>query len=214
MQKPLKHSEARNWISDLRFAPFLDAARGDYPRATALYLWNSELAGALLETFGHVEVFVRNAIHREMSSVRPTNALRSWLVDPDLLDSEQLRRVDEVVARLRKSKKQPTEDRVIAGLSLGFWTAMLAKKQEELWRQRLRRAFPNGDGTRAQAAGYVNRMAQLRNRVAHHEAIIDQPVADRLQDALELAGAIDPAAAAWIKTSSRVETLLAPVALA
>ncbi len=205
----LQPTQTNAWISPLRFRPFLDAKAGDHAQAVTLYEWNAQLAGALLETFGHIEVLVRNAIHAQLRSGRPTNALRSWLLDPEVLANVELKRVEEVVARLKGAKKQATEDRVLAGLSMGFWTGILGRRYEELWRHTLRRAFPRGDGTRNQVAGYINRVVALRNRVAHHEALIADAVADRHDDALALAGTIDPQAKTWIGAISRVPTLLA-----
>src|SRR3954451_4567551 len=158
---PFRPAQADRWISPLRFNPFLDATGGDHTRAVSLYEWNAKLGGALLETFGHVEVLVRNAIHDRLRSGRPANALRSWLLDPDLLDDQELKRVEEVIARLKGAKKLPTEDRVLGGLSMGFWTGILGRRYEELWRHDLRHAFAHGDGTRNQAAGYINRVVAL-----------------------------------------------------
>jgi len=205
----LQPAQVAPWISDLRFAPFGAEAQGDHQVATALYIWNARLAGALLEVFAHVEVLLRNAVHRQLKQTTSPNALRSWLIDPDVLAADELQRVHETIARIKRSKKAPSEDGVLAGLSMGFWAAIFGRRYEELWRQNLRLAFPHGDGTRGEIAGYVNRMVQLRNRVAHHEALIAQPVPDRHDDALALAGAIDPAAEAWIRTLSRVDDVLA-----
>ncbi len=197
------------WISDLRSAPFLAAAAGDHDRAVALYEWNVELAGALLEVFAPVEVLLRNAVHRHMRSITPDNALRSWLVDGDRLHDEDVRRVTEVIGRIKRSRQEPTEDRVVAGLTLGFWSGIFGRRYEDLWRASLYRAFPHGDGSRNQIAGYVNRIIRLRNRVAHHESLIEEPVSDRYDDAVGLAAAIDPAAAAWVRDLSRVDAVLA-----
>lgn len=201
-------SQAERWISRSRFDAFLAEAGGDQVRAYDLYVWNAQLAGALLETFGHVEVLVRNVVHVQLRSVRPDNSLQSWLLDPDLLTAEDIRRVEEVIGRIKRAKKLPDEDRVLAGLSMGFWTGIVGKRYEELWRHTLRHAFPHGDGTRHEVAGYLNRIVTLRNRVAHHEALISHPVGDRHADALALAGTIDPDAEAWVRSVSRVQPVL------
>jgi len=72
----------------------------------------------------------------------------------------------------------------------------------------LRHAFPHGDGTRNEIAGLVNRIVALRNRVAHHDPLLSQPVADRHDDALALAGTIDPDAETWVRSVSRVPSVL------
>jgi hypothetical protein len=38
----------------------------------------------------------------------------------------------------------------------------------------------------------------FRNRVAHHDSLLDQDVQARLDDMLTIAGWIDPAARAWL----------------
>jgi hypothetical protein len=154
-------------------------------------------------------VLVRNAVHRQMKSVRPANSLRSWLLDPEVIDERQRERVADASARIKKSRKALTEDRVVAALSMGFWTAMLGRHYEDLWRASLRHAFPHGDGTRNEVAGYINRVITLRNRVAHHESLLSYPVMDRHADALSLARTIDPEAERWIRALSRVPDLFA-----
>jgi hypothetical protein len=206
---PPAPSQTQRWISQLRFEAFLLETGGDHDRAWGLYIWNTELAGALMEALGHVEVLLRNAVHTQLKSGRPGNALSSWLLDRDILAPRDLERVQDVVARLKQARKQPTEDRVLAGLSMGFWAAIFGTHYEQLWRDALRHAFAHGDGTRHQIAGYVNRIASLRNRAAHHEPLIAQPVAKRHDDALALMGTVDPHAEVWLRSLSRVPALLA-----
>lgn len=40
----------------------------DAATAIRLYAWNVRVASALMEMLGHVEVIVRNAIHRELTA--------------------------------------------------------------------------------------------------------------------------------------------------
>lgn len=195
------------WVSERRFATYLTAAGGDAGRAKGLYVWNTRMAGALLEAIAHVEVLVRNAIHRQLKGSTPENALHSWLTDSDLLEDKQVEAVREAVARLKRSKKAPTEDRVIAGLYFSFWSAMLGKAYEELWRHQLTNAFPNV-GSRNDLAGPLNRLVQLRNKLAHHEPLLSEPISDHLDRALFVAGAVDLAAKDWVAATSRVMDVL------
>ena len=195
------------WLSDRRVAPYL-AATGDVAaKARDLYEWNGRLVGALFEVVAHVEVLVRNAIHDQMKSATPDNALHSWLTDADLLQDKQIQAVQDAVARLKRSKKPPTEDRVVAGLYFSFWAAMLGTAYEELWRRSLAKAFPNADN-RNQLAGPLNQLVQLRNKLAHHEALIDEPVAEHLDRALFVAATVDEDAKTWIAGTSRVLDVL------
>lgn len=124
------------------------------------------------------------------------NAVRSWLVEPAVLMPGELRAVDDAIARLRRLDRAVTRARVVAGLPLSFWTRLVGIRYDELWKTSLHRAFPHGSRTRRDVAGQLNRISQLRNDIAHHQPIVGIPVADRHQDMLALAAAVDPAAAA------------------
>jgi len=163
-----------------------------------------------MEVIHHVEVLVRNAIHRQLSHDEPADGVHSWLVEPAVLKPGELKAVDSAVARIRLLGRPVTRARVLASLPLSFWTRLLGTRYEELWKSSLHHAFPHGSGLRKDVAGQLNRISQLRNDIAHHQPIIGMPVADRHQDMLDLAAAVDPAAAAWIEALSRVgETLAA-----
>jgi hypothetical protein len=49
-------------LSPARMAPYLAESKGDLERAADLYLWATELAGALHAQISFVELAVRNAI--------------------------------------------------------------------------------------------------------------------------------------------------------
>ena len=51
-----------HFISQPRFASYVDACDGDRGRAAELYHWTGEVAGALLVDFRHLEVIVRNPV--------------------------------------------------------------------------------------------------------------------------------------------------------
>ncbi|MCW2993763.1 MAG: hypothetical protein JWQ18_1258 [Conexibacter sp.] len=196
------------WLSPLRFDVFKDAAGGDIESALRLYEWNALISGALLEVVGHVEVVVRNAIHHQLKADTAPNALQSWLTDRDLLGDKQVQAVVEAIGRLKRSKKEPTEDRVVAGLYFSFWSAMVGRSYEELWRRSLAKAFPNA-ANRNELAGPMNRAVQLRNKLAHHQSLINDPIEDRVEDLLFVAYAVDADARAWIESVSRVGGVLA-----
>jgi hypothetical protein len=71
------------WISEKRFAPFLERGDGDEPLAVKIYLWHAEVAGASLVTLHHFEVALRNAIDRKLGADDPEAPLEeTWLLDP------------------------------------------------------------------------------------------------------------------------------------
>jgi hypothetical protein len=196
------------WVATARFAPFLAASADDHAAAMQLYVWNARLASAFFEVIHHVEVLVRNAMHRELKAAEPVGSLRSWLIDPKVLAKGDLAVVERTITRLKERGKPITDNRVVATLGFGFWTGLIGKQYDELWKATLHRAFPN-TGLRRDVAGPLNRIWQLRNSVAHHEAIFDLPLANRYRDTIGLAEAIDPSAAAWIAGISQLPEVLA-----
>lgn len=81
--------------------------------------------------------------------------------------------------RIRDAGKKLTAERVISGLDFGFWTNLLTKTYQEprehslLWPLLLNKVFPGRPvGTsRFKLEKKFSRIRELRNRLAHHEAI-------------------------------------------
>lgn len=87
--------------------------------------------------------------------------------------------IRKVAKRIRDAGKNPTAERMISGLDFGFWTNFLTKNYDEprncslLWPQLLPSVFPGAPvGTsRHELEKKFTRIRDLRNRLAHHEAI-------------------------------------------
>ena len=209
-QRALKPSQATSWLTDARFAPYLNAAGGDHETAVALYVWNARISAAMFETLHHVEVLLRNAIDAQFTPVDERARVRdTWLEDASLLSEESRSRVAETVARIARDGKTPTRGRVVAGLSFGFWRALFDRRYDRLWVSHLHRAFPNGSGDRGQIAALMSNLVPFRNRIAHHETILLRPIQNHYEELLALSALIDPNAREWIHGVSRVEKLLA-----
>lgn len=197
------------WITDVRFAPYLDETDGDHGRAVALYVWNARISAAMFETLHHVEVLLRNAIDAQFPPVDAAASPRdTWLEDASILNDRSRQRVRETTGRIRRERQTPTRGRVVAGLSFGFWRALFDRKNSALWVTHLHRAFPAGSGDRAEVAGLMSSLVPFRNRLAHHETIVRRLIKTHYDELLTLAGLIDPAARDWIESVSRVETTL------
>jgi hypothetical protein len=80
---------------------------------------------------------------------------------------------------------------VVAELSFGFWTGLLANRYHaRLWEPALRRSFPllPPGVTRRSLHRRVESVRRLRNRVAHHEPVFGRDLAGDHRDILELLG--------------------------
>lgn len=197
------------WLSTARFAPFLNAAEGDYAKALEIYDRHADLAAASFEVIHHFEVIVRNSIDGILGKGQPQEPLKeTWLLDFDTLQPGAIKRVIVAIERLKKGKPI-TRGGVVAGVPFGFWVSLFNKHYEELWRQRLRFAFPFGSPDRKDLASSMDRIRRFRNRVAHHDCLLGQDVAGRAEEMLRIVGWIDPEAGAWLAARSRVLELAA-----
>lgn len=111
------------------------------------------------------------------------------------------------IERLEKGRAI-TRGRVVAAVPFGFWAGLFNRRYEELWRQRLRCAFPHGSLARAELAGSLGRIRRFRNRVAHHDCLLSQDVDGLVKEMLQVIGWIDPRARAWLESRIRIVALL------
>lgn len=191
-----------SWVSSKRFAEYLTATDGDPRLATELYEWNARASSALFELIHHFEVLLRNAIIEQ---------LRSRGAGPNMTPGspwvQGAKQISEVESRIRRGGKVVTEARVYAGLTFGFWQTMFGTAYEQLWTHTLQHCFPHAKTNRKLMAVYLESVNDLRNRIAHHGSLIDRNTKVEAEKILRLAGWIDPAAAAWLRSLERVTSL-------
>lgn len=188
----------------------MEAAEDDIAQAAALYDWNICVSAVFFEVISYTEVLLRNAIDAQFLPVQHDQPARdSWLCDDRVLTPKSLEKVFETISAIEGRRKEPTRARVVADLSFGFWRALLDRRYNQLWIERLHRAFPNGTGSRKEVAGLMSRLNPFRNRLAHHEPIINASIEKRHTELLKLAHLIDPEAANWIASRSSVPEILA-----
>lgn len=110
--------------------------------------------------------------------------------------------------RLRPQRKE-SRHQIIAELTFGFWSGLLGSKYEDLWREAIRHAFPNSSGRRKQVAVAVERVRKFRNRLAHHDSMINVDIPFEIRNIIELASYIDTTAACWLERCSRAMAVYA-----
>lgn len=197
-------------LSPERMAPYL-ASCGDDPEAgLALYRWNTELGAAFWPTLADVEVVVRNALHRELTTWSAAEfGEPRWYLDPGrVLVREGHRDIATAQARVARAGRPVAAGRLVAELNFGFWRSLLAARYERsLWRPCLYRAFP-GNGRRREVHTAMTDLNLIRNRIAHHEPIHNRPLATLHRTAVTLAAWVCPDTGDWIARHSPVLRLL------
>jgi hypothetical protein len=194
--------QACTWLSAARYGRFRDACGGNHASAIDLYEWHAALSMASFGLIHHFEVLVRNAIDGTLGDGQPQEPIKdTWLVDFGVLQPEGVRQVINAIGRLRQGKVV-TRGRIVAGLSFSFWADLFGHRYEDLWRHRLRGAFPNRGLTRKAVSSRMRRVQRLRNRIAHHDSLLDQNVPAVVNDVLEISGWIDPDARLWLEAQT------------
>jgi hypothetical protein len=180
-------------ISTDRYGSYLQAAGQNRDLARRLYVWDRDLATAILADLAIVEVALRNAMHTAL-----TNSYGQFWYEHVLLDDRSQGQVARAWGYLiNPVQNDPaTPGRLVAQCTFGMWVNLLDaggyagkalwRRQadyEDLWRTTLSSAFPGGRAearsdpdpnarfTRAWVHSVAKTVNVLRNRAAHHEPL-------------------------------------------
>ena len=142
-----------------------------------------------------------------------------WYADPAPgLDSHAR---DAIEGVLNRGTDALTPEQFVASMSLGFWVRLLgrggniyrgrkADYETTLWRPALHKAFPGRPRRSVQQR--LDRLRQLRNRIAHHEPIFNRNLGEDYENLLEAVGWISEDVRTWVEAHSILpETLRAPL---
>ena len=224
-----------NALHRSRMAPYLCEADGNDKDALRLYRWNLELTAAVQEVLGVTEVILRNAMDRELQRWNSEKAgvETSWLMrEPETpLRGLVNQKRKEALRRAKKEAEARPEghprcgeavchDDVLAQLMFGTWKDLLPNhapdagdaqpnlNRERMWREALQYAFPHvSDFDGEKTYWRVAHLHLLRNRVSHMDSLLNIDVDDRIQDAFDLVGSVDPALRDWVTGLSRVSQI-------
>lgn len=129
----------------------------------------------------------------------------------DLLDDKLRKDLDVVMTRIANRRLPKVNGQIIAGLSFGFWVALLGSRfNPRIWGPNLRNAFPHlpVNFDRDKVSQRFRQIAQLRNRISHHEPLLKR---NHSQDYADIMGAIAwmcPHTGGLIKPNCRVTIVM------
>lgn len=204
-------------LSPERMATYIRAAQGDRERAIRLHTWNTAASAAFYGPLQGLEIVLRNAMHRELSSAYGAD----WYENPRCgLDAGALNRIAGVKNDLRREGYGIDPPHVVAALAFGFWVSLLgrggqtaamgkANYEMTLWRPALHRAFPHARKPRGDVHRPLDYLRTFRNRIAHHEPIFARHLVADHASIMEVAAWICPDTREWIAYHSRVAEILA-----
>lgn len=193
-------------LSEPRFATYLTRAGGNEAFAFELYLYNARLAKTFLFPLSIAEVTLRNAVDGVLRQMYGD----SWHQDNNfrnaVLTKESLSALDKAMRRAGSDKR----DKVIAELTFDFWSNLFRPEYAILWRTKANIAFPglsHGEGQQ-EIQSLVKKINNFRNRVAHHEPILDENVTDLHSKIIKMVKLRCKVTADWLRYYSKIHVVI------
>lgn len=202
--------QLRPTISADRLGTYLTAAGFKEDRALRLYIWNAHVGEAFHLPIQATEVGLRNRINAALV----TEFGADWWQDAKFLSlGDRERKADIETARRRISNRGATlcTAQIVATLSFGFWIGLLQPRYNpDVWSKHLRASFPSlpADKSRYDLADAAKRVADLRNRIWHHEPVFRMDLSEEYAAVRQLLSWICPVKEGWVRPECRVPALL------
>ena len=216
MSSPVNPNKIKTSLSEPRFQTYLNCVNGNQKLAVKLYQHNAELSGSLFLPLNVTEVTLRNAINKAFQNQFGNN----WYNEQKFIrqiDKKTNGKLKSVIGVL-KGKNMYNHNQVVANLSFGFWVdAFDEKRFHRFWRDNVNKTFPNWkekfpnkktQDMRDEIRNIINPIRELRNRIAHHEIILNRNVKDVHQNMIQLTALICKETAKWIEQNSKVNEVL------
>lgn len=190
-----------------RFGRYMAWAGGDRARAIELYTLNTRVSESLYTPLQMLEVALRNRIHAVMHEAYH----ETWFQDEAIIvKPRQVEQVGTAIDNIRFDGKDVTPGRIVAALTFSFWTTMFGPDYELLWQQNLHRIAKRADGKgfrRKDFSAPLHPVRTIRNRIAHHEPIINWNLRKHYGNIVTMTEWLSPAAASWCRAHCRFESV-------
>lgn len=171
----MSNTQFHTAISQPRFARYMAACDNDPDKALQLYRANIALSQQMYGIIGIFEVVLRNSIDRHYLTIKGDEWLATAVSENGYLNKSPgceyaFHCVQEAIQQLGVKY---THDRLIAKMSLGFWSYQFAKREYAAASSTLINVFINRpfDTNQKQVVKNLLKIGELRNRIAHYEPI-------------------------------------------
>lgn len=209
-------SEQEKVLENLTGQARLQTYRNSEASPTDLYMWNLAVSAELYILLGHLEIALRNHIDRALP---PGWALPRQTPTPvySLLRRSLLKAHQSAEALAQAKGRALSHDDVIAQLSFGSWCHLIGKsgrpdehRQQELWKNYYAPIFkkPGVEEERIAVGQRLERLRKLRNRIAHHENLLQVNLPERLRDIILVLDSLDSRYTPFLLRNSRIEELI------
>lgn len=145
------------------------------------YIFNIKLSEALYPAISLLEVTLRNRICNAIETLICKDWLLNELKQQNLLGVKEYQKLLESANKIKKAGKKVTNDRLVSEMTLGFWIHLCTKSYKpKFWDKKgfFELVFPNYQNngqlrTIAPIRNDLLKILRLRNRIFHHEIIIN-----------------------------------------
>ena len=200
-------------FSAARLGRYRVARGGDAAKALADYAGNVLLSEAMLPMLNVLEIALRNGIHTRLSAhYGRADWWEAWVGHS--VFSWQNKEIAQAKAKLVRRCEPQTPDKLLAELTLGFWSSLFNKQfQPVLWKD-LRLVFarcPKSQRQRHTISTALNQIRDLRNRVFHHEPLLwlTPTLLEQHRVGVEVIHWIDPQLEQWLVQYDRLPAIWA-----
>lgn len=204
---PAQRQAIRASISQPRFGTYLAKGGNHEEYAMALYLYNARVAKSFLYPLHVAEVTLRNAVDGILVGKFTTDWPHDQTFRTQTLTADGLATLDKAIQR---AGANATRDQVVATLTFDFWSNLFRPEYGSLWRTEVNIAFPHlkhGE-TRQEIQNLVKPINVFRNRVAHHEPVLDMNVTDIYAKIVRLIELRCAETAKWMKHHSTFSSVV------
>ena len=145
------------------------------------YIYNLKLSEAFYPALSLLEITLRNKICNAIEKL----ICKDWLINElkiqNILENKEYQKLLDSANKIKKAGKTITNDRLVSEMTLGFWIHLCTKSYKpKLWDKKgfFELVLPNytNNGQLRKIAPIQNNLLailRLRNRIFHHEIIIN-----------------------------------------
>jgi len=175
-------------FSQIRMLKYYRCVNADTNKAVNIYRSNILLSQSIYPLISILEVGLRNAIDRVLRNHFKSNnwileQKKGFMIDPALTykdratgkyisDTTFTDKIYRVEGKFKFEKTPTLHNRIVAELSLGFWTKFFDTAPIKVLKGVQLNAFNNSPGIPAKDIySTLNDIRALRNRISHHEPV-------------------------------------------
>lgn len=196
-----------NTLTHARLSKYLKATEGNTQKALELYVLNTKLSAAIMIDLHYLEIALRNKFDQQLVIVFGED----WFKNSNFLSllngrgRSILLKAQSEAERFWPKHLHLPRGKIIAELSFGFWLQLIASKLEhKLWVPCLHKAFNSTAPKRSVFNQKLEKLRQLRNRVAHHEPVFHMDITYSHRSVFEATHLLCPDTAFIMKQTSTV----------